>query len=222
MLLVCDPEPNALDPYAEPSRFLCEDAAKDAFRVLAALAAPPTRLYLRYSDCTAIPCSPALDAVTVTGWASGAAWTTVLRVDADGAISATPPAPDPAAAMPELEAPAPAVSRPRIPGAPTKLASRTPYPYCGAIGVEGHDIAKQSCFVAAVLGGRRAELVVHQAGTEGQSILEVLRAADGAAPIMYTGSDGRWVSAAQSLIVPAATGYEWGFSPWPEDATAYP
>lgn len=151
--LICDPEANQLHPDAGDTVILCYDGLLLGLRALRTAVPTVERLYLRRQTCAQVPCSASeLSVVQVTGWANGSALTTTIDAQAQ---SVTVPFPDVSVAWPTVASDAPPVERPVIDGAPGELVHRDPYPFCGDA---TKDVSAATCFLAAVLAARPAEL----------------------------------------------------------------
>jgi hypothetical protein len=223
---VCDPPPNALDPRAGELRVTCTDAIVDGLRALSAeLGLQFTRARVTVQACATTPCSLAeLTHVTVTAWTtSNEAWSTVVEVDVpDGSgVWATAAVRETAIDWPSLDAPIPTVRRPAIDGAPSIVAGRKAYPFCGTIEPLGGSDSAQvwTCFLAAVLAGRPAELLEHANFGDGTPLVNVYRYSGEGAVARFSGANDQWNRANGSIVLPPAGTPGWGFDPWPDSPT---
>ncbi len=173
ILLLCDPSPGTALTDPPDQLLVCGDGLELGLRaVQAATDEPIERAWLRLPTCSN-PCTLTERSTgTLTAWtAAGTAWSSRLNAVTRKATLA---APDPTASWPSLDAPVPAVARPRIAGAPVELAERKPLPFCGH-SVLNRPAGIPRCFLAAVLAGRPAEVIDTQFGTEGGKTLQVAR-----------------------------------------------
>ncbi len=216
LTIVCPPEPDLLQRDPPRPAIVCGTSGEDA--LVLGLAAIQTvakgtidRLYLQWPTCPATGCTHEdVQTATVVGWAGGDAYSTVIDVR-----HSTVPVP-----MPEssIEWPTfgssepPMVARPTIKNAPTEVAERTPYPFCGRAEL-GDPPSVIACFRDAVLAGRPAEMIQRVYGTEGGVLLQVFRFSGRGAIVRYLRGEGHWSRQFGTLSLSSdATG--WSMSPW--------
>jgi hypothetical protein len=211
LTVVCDPDPDQGLPGSVDSQLYCADAALLGVRALATVTnEPTTRIFLERPICPAIPCfDDELETGTVTGWTADGPFTFAI----DHRLDTVPtPKADPGAQWPSIQSAVPAIDRPAIKGAPAIVARRIPYPFCGQAGY-GQPVAVANCFLAAVLDGRKAELLNVEYGTEGGKITTVFRF-DGAGSIhAFVFVERKWFRVDGGLVInPDAMG--WSFDGW--------
>lgn len=215
---VCGPAPNQIAPGSGESTVQCSVGIERALRVIYAISsAPVRRVYLVHPPCRSLPCTEdELNSVTVTTWTSTAAVSVSLDIRVQ-----TVSAPQSGAASAWPSAPAftsPPVERPAIEGAPSAIAEREPYPYCGRA-VMGEPSSKASCFRAAVLLGMPAEFVDNLIGTEGGSSTYLYRYAGEGQISVFRSSDGDWIEQPGAIRI-GADQDSWTFHGWGDGVVA--
>jgi len=210
----CDPEPAQATPLAGEATIFCGDGLLLGLRALSTVGTTSFgHLYLQRPVCAATPCTTdELSVATVTGWSSDGGFSVRL----DSRLSSTGvPVPDASTVWPAVGASAvPAPARPEIPGAPSEIAGRVAYPYCGEAEL-GDPTTTLGCFRDSVLGGWKAELVQKVFGTEGGELTWVYRFDGQGAITRYAGSGGTWQRQSGTLIL-GTTPLAWDFDPWPD------
>jgi hypothetical protein len=223
---ICDAPPNALDPGAGESKISCTDAIIDGVRALSAdLRAEISHVRVTAQRCAVERCTTTeLSTSTVIAWTTtNEAWSTVIEVGLPegSGVWASPAVRETKPSWPSLEAKTPAIRRPTIDGAPSIVAGRPPYPFCGTIEpFGGGDAAKGwSCFLAAVLAGRPAELLEHAVSGGGDPLVMVYRYSGAGAVVRFSGAGGKWNRANGSIILPPPGTTVWSYEPWPDSPT---
>ena len=218
---VCDPEPSQANLDAGESTIYCADGLELALRAVLSLTRDPvTRIYLRRPDCAAVPCSEdELSTAVVTVWAGAQ----VLSVRLDSRLEAVsqPQASENSVWPSAGGGKAPDVARPSIHGAPSEVANRDAYPYCGRAEI-GDPPEVLGCFRDAVLGGRKAEMTQRVYGTEGGEMLWIYRYEGQGRLIRYShdqtvGGDGKTSDAwgrSEGAMILGITPLAWDFDPW--------
>jgi hypothetical protein len=217
---VCDPQGPAAPGAGEPLIWCSDGLALAVAVVRTATPDPVTRLYLRRPRCASTGCTRGeLSTARVFVWTASSAYDVAL----DGRDETVPPPvivsnPGwPSSGSGAL----PAVRRPAIPSAPAEVARRTPYPFCGR--AELSDPPRvPACFRAAVLAGRRVEMIDQVYGTEGGAILQIDRYDGEGRIIQYqhdqsVNGDGtatdHW-SRSEGAMILSPDSFGWDFEPW--------
>ena len=209
---VCDPEPSQGSIDAGESTVHCSDGLALALAVVRTVTQDPAiRLYLHLPTCASVPCSEdELSTAEVTIWTESLA----LKVQLDSRLQSVQQpvvSNDDAWPAPGSE-PEPPVSRPSIEGAPSAVADRDPYPFCGRAEI-GEPSSVLGCFRDAVLTGRKAEMINRVYGTEGGEILWIYRY-DGAGRLRRFQQDGTNWAMNEGAMILGITPQTWDFDPW--------
>lgn len=209
---VCDPEPAAWDSNAGETSLYCLDALTLGLRAIRSVSPESvTRAYLHRPACSASPC-PADDfsSGTIVGWIAEAAY--AVNVDAR-LDSVSAPVRASTSWPPSDQQAVPTVERTELPRAPSVVAEREPFPYCGRVQIDdAGDVL--ACFRAGVLSGRQVEMIRDAVGTEG-GIVELFRFRGSGAIVRYIFADGVWREQRGTLVLGVASG-AWSFDPWTE------
>ena len=220
---ICDTPPNAVDPRAGEMHVSCTDAVVDGLRALSAeLGKQFTRARVTIEPCAASKCTAAeLSHATVTAWTTeDEAWSTIVTVDVPegSGVWATSASREERINWPSIEEAIPTIRRPSIKGAPTLVASRVAYPFCGTIEPLGGGDSPQgwTCFLAAVLAGRPAELLEHATSGEGDPLVNVYRYSGAGAVLRFAGAGEQWNRSHGSIILAPAGAPGWSYEPWPD------
>lgn len=212
---VCDPALGDAAPDDSVPSISCAGGLLLGLRALSATGLEsPTRLYLQRQGCSAFPCTDAeINTAAVIAWNS----TGIFRVDLDSRLeTVSAPYADPTASWPEGgDTPELEPARPALPGTPTELTDREPYPFCGSEDVATYEPGLVSrCFRDEVLAGRRVEYVLQTSSTEGTPVTWLYRYAGQGAIMRWVGEDGTWTRQEGSLVL-GLSSYIWDFDPWP-------
>jgi hypothetical protein len=103
----------------------------------------------------------------------------------------------------------PVPKRAKVPDAPAVISKRTTYPLCGD-GVSAMDADTQTCFLSAVVAGRRAELVVRVPDT---GAIWLYRFSGHGAVVGFRFGGRRWWRAIGGIMINDLPG-TWSFDPW--------
>lgn len=173
ILAVCDPAPGQAFVDGGEDLLGCFDGVELGLRAVQTVTdVPIDRAWLRRPVCSAPPCTEKQRATgTLTAWIGEVAWST--DVDARSRTATIPRSPE-TTTWPSQRGAVPAIGRPKVPGAPAEVRTRTPLPFCGFAEV-GEPPPAKVCFLAAVLAGRPAEIIETFYGTEGGTVTKVSR-----------------------------------------------